>query len=224
MRVITLVIWIVLLLAADFGYKKAVDFTKNDIFRIEKIKIAGDYENLKGDIIDPVINLKGKNLWYISTKEIEDSIKKDIRIKEVRIKREFPDTLSVEIKEKQPHIFCVLNGKIYLADEKGTVYGYRQENSKEIFPVVYLDNNNQKEELFSVALKVCGSIFKDYISSIYVDQGIVNIVLKDGVVIKSDKGVEKEKYDTGAKLYIKLKQDNVKVSYLDVRFKDIIAK
>lgn len=69
MRVITLLIWAAVLFLGDLGYKKAVEFSKNDMFKIQKIKIAGDYVNLKSDIIDPVINLKGKNIWYIDEKK-----------------------------------------------------------------------------------------------------------------------------------------------------------
>lgn len=224
MRVITLLIWAAVLFLGDFGYKKAVEFSKNDMFKIQKIKIAGDYVNLKSDIIDPVINLKGKNIWYIDEKEIEEKLKKDVRINSVNIKKEYPDSVIVEIKEREPYIYCVLNGKIYLADKNGVVYGYRQENMKSTFPVIYMDSPAQKQELFEAALKSCSSIFKDYISSIYIDKGMINIVLKDGVLLMSDKNVPAEKYNTGAKLYLKLKEDGSKISYIDIRFKDIVAK
>ncbi len=49
------------------------------------------------------------------------------------------------------------------------------------------------------------------------------VVLKDGVIIRTDKLVEEKKYETSFKLYKKLK-DQQAMEYIDIRYKDVNVK
>lgn len=66
--------------------------------------------------------------------------------------------------------------------------------------------------------------FKDIISQIYTEnKKIIKIVLSDGAVIKTDKNVTKEKYDTGSYLFFDL-SSRKKIDYMDLRYEDYIVK
>lgn len=224
MRVITLILIIIAFFAADFGYKKAVEYSKDSKFNISAIKLKGEYKTLKSDIIDPIISLKGKNIWYIDEKKIEETLLKDIRIKKVKIKKVFPDTILVELEEREPYAYIVIDGRLYLSDKDGLVYGYEQEYKASQLPVVYLFDKRQKADVFSAIAKISESILKDYVAYIYNEGEAINTVLKDGVIFKSDKNSDKSKYNIGASLYLNRKSENLKTTYIDIRFKDCIAK
>ncbi len=224
MKVITLIVVAVLLFGADFGYKKAVEYSKKDEFNISVIKLNGEYKMLKSDIIEPIISLKGKNIWYVDEKKIEETLLIDIRIEKVKIKKIFPDTLVVDIKERKPYVYIVIDGRLYVSDEKGLVYGYEQEYKAGNIPVVYLFDKKQKADVFNAVSKISASVLKDYVAYIYNEGEVINTVLKDGVIFKSDKNSEKEKYNTGAALYLNRKSENLKTTYIDIRFKDCLAK
>lgn len=52
---------------------------------------------------------------------------------------------------------------------------------------------------------------------------MIKIVLSDGAVIKTDKNVTKEKYDTGSYLFFDL-SSRKKIDYMDLRYEDYIVK
>ena len=224
MKVITLILVIAAFFAVNSGYRKAVEYSKNPIFNVSVIKLKGNYRTLKSDIIDPIISLKGKNLWYIDEKKIESELIKDIRIKNVKIKKEFPDTIYVDIEEREPYAYIVIDGRLYLSDKTGLVYGYEQEYKAAAMPVVYLFDQKQKADVFTAVSKISESILKDYVAYIYNEGEVISTVLKDGVIFKSDKNSDKEKYNIGASLYLNRKSENLKTTYIDIRFKDCIAK
>jgi cell division protein FtsQ len=224
MKVITLIVVAALLFITDLGYKKAVEYSKGNEFNITTIKLNGEYKTLKSDIIEPIISLKGKNIWYVDEKKIEENLSKDIRIKKVKIKKVFPDTISVDIEERKPYVYIVIDGRLYVSDEKGLVYGYEQEYKAGEIPVVYLFDKKQKTDVFEAVSKISTSVLKDYVAYIYNEGEVINTVLKDGVIFKSDKNSDKEKYNTGAALYLNRKSENLKTTYIDIRFKDCLAK
>ena len=44
------------------------------------------------------------------------------------------------------------------------------------------------------------------------------------VILNLDKNSDKSKYNIGASLYLNRKSENLKTTYIDIRFKDCIAK
>ena len=52
----------------------------------------------------------------------------------------------------------------------------------------------------------------------------MNIILNDGVYIKTDGTVDKKRYEIAKRLYKKLKNEGKEFSYIDIRFEDYIVK
>lgn len=100
-RLVTLYLFIFMIC---FG---AMIFIKSDFFSVNNIKVTNN-ENLNKSYIKDLSEIVlGKNIFTYDIEQIELNIKKSPYISKVSVKRSFPKSLEIKIKEKD--IFCVLN-------------------------------------------------------------------------------------------------------------------
>lgn len=103
-----------------------------NLLRIISINISGN-DNIKSEYILDEINpkisgkylnfLEKNNLLLVRTKKIEKNILNKFKgIKEIGIKRKFPDGLEIEIQERIPRIIFCAREKCLILDENGQAY------------------------------------------------------------------------------------------------------
>ena len=88
------------------------------VYPIEEVEITSttsNYDNKK--INDIVASIQGQDLLSLDLSDIKRSIRSDDWIRDVEIKKSFPDTLEIIIIPQQP--FAIYNSKIMMMD--GTV-------------------------------------------------------------------------------------------------------
>lgn len=204
-------------------------FLRKPIFKIEKIEIIGvdeklkkSFEILKKEIID-------KNINDIDLEKLKEKILKDVRVKEVFINRDSLSTISIKVIPKMPRYCLQYKKKIYIIDESGTIYGYLQELKKKDFIFLVINDNlldikKQVKILLKIIDKIETLDLKDEISQIYIENNfLIKIILSNGIVIKTDKDVDMEKYSIGSCLFYDSVNDK-KIEYIDLRYKDYIVK
>ena len=169
------------------------------------------------------ISIKGKNLIYINSKKLEKNLKYDPRVESVDIKKIYPDKLVIEINEKTPYVFIRNNDKFHLADKNLVIYGNIDEIQNVDIPIVNNDTNTKLEDFKTILSKIEYEELYKSISEIRKNGVYYEVVLKDGVIIRTDKLVEEKKYETSFKLYKKLK-DQQTMEYIDIRYKDVNVK
>jgi cell division septal protein FtsQ len=118
--------------------------------QIEKFSIRGnseisskDIENIAGEaIVGKYLGVLEKNNWlFFPDKKVANILKDNFKkIRDVRIKRRFPDMIVLEIDERQTSFYYFLNGKIWAVDENGVAY-------EEISPESFGESNFQKTSL-----------------------------------------------------------------------------
>jgi cell division protein FtsQ len=77
-------------------------------FCLTKVEVRGNRKTSEKEILEKAkIRLDG-NIFRMDLGKIKDRVKEDSRIKEVRVKRQLPDRLLIEVEEKKPALWVNL--------------------------------------------------------------------------------------------------------------------
>lgn len=156
----------------------------NSLFKIENIffnKTTYFEEPIKSQILD---YLNNESLLFVSKKKIANIITKSNWVNHLEIKREFPNNISINIKEFFPIGYYYKNNQLYLINSKFLISKFNQE----------IDLKNMirfNEDLDLDQIKVLYNILisrNDMFSNIYQINYFKNnrwdIILKDKKIIK----------------------------------------
>jgi len=117
-------------------------------FYVKKIKITGARMTPESKIIEIIKNGKNNlNIFEVDLTKVRNTILGENWIKDVRVRRIFPDTISVEVQERTPVARIRLADGEYLVDEDGFIFLKVNGKFKE-FPLVLGEIN--REDLSSV--------------------------------------------------------------------------
>ncbi len=201
-----------------------LNFLQEEYFNIKNIEVTKGLVLLDGEIHDALITLKGKNIWNIDVETIEEELRKDVRIKDISIKKEMPSKLIVSIEEEKPYIKVKNNNKILVANEKGKIFSFAKELAFEDLILLNLGNKNEMDDYLKVVKNIEDKELISFISEVYKSDKEIKILLNDGVHIKTDSTVDKTRYEIAKRLYKKLKNEGKEFNYIDIRFEDYIVK
>ncbi|MGB6129245.1 MAG: FtsQ-type POTRA domain-containing protein [Psychrilyobacter sp.] len=207
-----------------YTYTEYGDFKRASLFDVTKVSVKSKNLELIDDLVNSIKNLEGKNILEIDKKKMKDKILEDVRVKEVVIKTQMPDILLFDINEKEPSVYIEYNGKFYVSDELGKIYGYMKESKKYNMPLFRIDHEEEIKEFITIMKKIS---FKDEISQIYKVSNGIAITTNTGLKIITNIDVNKKKYGVVKVLYDQVKLQNnkeQKVEYIDLRFEDYIIK
>lgn len=213
-------VFILILLMIQFFLK----FVSKDYFLITEVEVNSDSQLLDEDITYKLEALKGANIWEIDTKVLENELLKDVRIQNIKITKQIPDKIIIDLKEEIPNYNVLHNQEMYLCNKNGKIYAFINENKMHDFIILRIKDHEQLGELFSVLKKVTDPKLQEIISEVYIKDSKNIVLLKDGTKINTNKSVTDEKYKNIFRLYSYLKQKNKKFEYIDLRFSDYIVK
>ena len=219
-RSVKVLIALLLLAAAMFFGKKFID---TDYFKVQDVFIDGVPKLLKQDIVTPLEQMKGKNIVYLNTNEIENIIKSDIRVKKVSIKKLFPSKIEVVLEEREPYVYVKKGNETLLADKELNIYGNILEDPSKNIPVIDYKDDESLNGIKMILSKIKNKDFYAMISEIRQSEKNYEILLTNNVKIITDTLVTEKKYDDAYKLYEKIKKEKP-VVYMDLRFIDIVVK
>ena len=219
-RSIKALIVLFLLAGAMFFGKRFID---TDYFKVQDVFIDGVPKLLKQDIVAQLEQMKGKNIVYINTNEIENVIKKDIRVKKVSIKKLFPSKIEVVLEEREPYVYVKKGDETLLADKDLNIYGDILEDPSKNIPVIDYTNDESLNGIKIILSKIKNKDFYAMISEIRQSEKNYEIVLINNVKIITDTLVTEKKYNDAYKLYERIKKEKP-VTSMDLRFIDIVVK
>ncbi|WP_300358305.1 cell division protein FtsQ/DivIB [Fusobacterium sp.] len=220
-----LIFRIALIILLTFGViTTEKNFLKKPIFEIKNIKIEGASEKLETSFTPLKEQLIGKNINDINIKEIEKRISQDVRIKNVSVIKTALNEIAIKVEEREPKYYLQYKKNIYILDKDGIIYNYLNDLKTKDFPFIVAKSEEEIQTLLEVLDKVEATDFRDIISQIYMEsENCINLILSNGVIIKTNKEVTKEKYDTGSYLFFDL-SSRKKIDYMDLRYEDYIIK
>ncbi|MCX7917377.1 MAG: FtsQ-type POTRA domain-containing protein [bacterium] len=199
-----------------------------EIFKIKHIKI---YPENKIEMLKFLEIEEEQNLLFIDIKSLIEKINSLPEIEECKIKKVFPSTIEIHIKERKPWKILKYEDKSFLIDKNGIILNNYNENSSLI--VIYGIKINEKESKIeeSEKLIILSELekwynyfnIKNYFKISRIDISNLNkIEISDGerfILLTSVKLKEKME-----KLSFILKQIKKNFEYIDMRFKDAYIK
>lgn len=220
-----LIFRITLIILLTFGViTTEKNFLKKTIFEIKSVKIEGASEKLETSFTPLKEQLIGKNINDVDIKEIEKRISQDVRVKNVSVIKSTLNEIIIKVEERDPKYYLQYKKDIYILDKDGKIYNYLNDLKTKDFPFIVAKSEEEIQTLLEILDKVETTDFRDIISQIYMEsENCINLILSNGVVIKTNKEVTKEKYDTGSYLFFDL-SSRKKIDYMDLRYEDYIIK
>ena len=198
-------------------------FIDTDYFKVQEVLVEGQSNLLKQDIVAQLEQMKGKNIVYLNTSEIENRIKTDIRVKKVSVKKLFPSKIRVLLEEREPYVYVKKGDETLLADKDLNIYGDILEEPAKNIPIIDYTHHESLNEMKTILSKIQNKDFYAMISEIRQSEKNYEILLTNNVRILTDTLVTEKKYDDAYKLYERIKKERPVIS-MDLRFIDIVVK
>ena len=217
---INVLILLFLLAGMMFFGKRFID---TDYFKIQEVLIEGQSKLLKQDIATQLEHMKGKNIVYLNTNEIENLIKTDVRVKKVSVRKLFPSKIEVILEEREPYAYVKKGDKTLLADKDLNIYGDILEDPSKNIPVIEYTSDESLAQIKTILSKIKNKDFYAMISEIRQSEKNYEILLTNNVKIITDTLVTEKKYNDAYKLYERIKKEKP-VTSMDLRFIDIVVK
>jgi cell division protein FtsQ len=166
-----------------------------------------------------------ESLLMVSNKEVSQHLLKSPWVRSVSVRKEFPDTLSMTIKETEPFALLNMNEHLFLIDENGKLLEELKGDSVSFLPVIAGDPFKEKKG-FSEALnfiKVMNakrfSSERDHIEIIAHEPHELSVTV-DGIIVKIGTGGYEEKLDRFIRLEEDIKNMGIPVDSIDLRFEN----
>lgn len=198
-------------------------------FHTGNVIISGNYYLEEDEIMRGLGIKEGDGLTGISFKDLGKRLKKHPWIKEVSLRRQFPDTLMLRIKEAVPKALLSLNGRMFLIDDDGRILEEIRDRSTPFLPVIKGVSPARDRKGLMEALKLVDALAEDDILSA-MDSIEINLkpyglaMVVDGKIIKVGYGGYSVKLARWMEIEEELRRRGVAISYIDLRFKDVIVK
>ncbi len=212
---------------------------KTTFLRLEKIEVTQLTRLTRDDIIALAGVKIGDDMLSFRLRRIGEQLAKNPWLDNVKVRRYFPHTLSIELTEREP-VAVVSMGYLYYLDTKGEVFKPLTEGDRLDFPVltglseddIGKDLKGSREALQQtlkiIALLKKGEVFKlDDVSEIHYDKGygFTLFTANTGVPVKLGYSAFEEKLARLTRIYGELQAQLPQLEYIDLDYNDkIIVK
>ena len=158
--------------------------TKNSFLSVKKIEIKGVSNSDKEEIAKRFNQFKGKSIIFISRSELRDAAYNLKFVKELRVKKIYPDKIQLIIIEDRPiGIFMNKNQRPLITYEGDLIHNYDVEKFKDL-PLVYGKYARQNFSTFYQSLESMNfqiALIKQFN---YFDINRWDIILKNDKIVK----------------------------------------
>ena len=182
-NIIKILVILFLLLGIIFFCKRFID---SDYFKVQEVVVTGNTKLLKRDVTEQVEKMKGKNIVYLNTKEIEDFLRNDVRVKKVSITKQFPSKILFNIEERQPYAYVRKGENLFLADNELNIYGDKIEDLPKSMPIIDYTDEASFEGIKTIVSRIKNKDLYSMISEIRKTPKCYEILLVNGVFLISE--------------------------------------
>lgn len=215
---------VILALFSFFVVQIPRKFLNLDYFKLTEIEVTGNSKMLHTELTNLSKNLYNRNNFDIDYNGLEKILSNDIRVKDVNIEEIGLGKLKINVIEKPFLYYANIKKEIYLVDESGNIFGYIGEKKRESVPLIVAKTKEEIKEISNLLNLIIDRPLFKHVSQIYKKSDEdYRIVLRDGVELKVNNEVDREKYKILEVLYSEMKKTK-KIEYIDLRFDDYIIK
>ena len=168
----------------------------------------------------------GKSLLTVSCRAVgRHMLEESPWIRSASVRKEFPGTLSVTIRETEPFALLDTHERLFIIDEKGKFLEELKGDTVPFLPIIVSDPYREREG-FSEALSLVRimnekglALGKDHVEVVAHKPHELTIEM-DETVVKVGQGSYREKLERFLHLEADLRERNIPVDYIDLRFND----
>ena len=120
-------------------YTPKFELRTNLKFLIKEIKLDGNFIVKNEEIINRLDFLYEENLFFLNTKKIQKSLQKETFIESYNIKKIYPHTLKITIKEKVPIAILFDKKKRFYLSDKGDLINFAKIEIYKNLPTIVGD-------------------------------------------------------------------------------------
>lgn len=163
------------------------------------------------------------SLLVLSESSVSEHLLKSPWIRSVQVRKQFPDTLSLVIKEAEPFALLDMKGHLFLVDEKGALLEELRGDSIPFLPVITGDPFRHKEG-FAEAVRLAKVMNEQGFAAerdqieIIADRPEDLTLMVDGTHVKFGNGEYEQKLERFAVLEEEVRSRGIPVEYIDLRF------
>lgn len=103
--------------------------------RLDRIEVTGNRKLAREEILSAASVKIGDDLLSLRLNRMGEQLTKNPWVQSVRVRRNFPHTLSIDVVERQP-VGVVSMGYLYYLDNRGEIFKPLQEGDSLDFPVI----------------------------------------------------------------------------------------
>ncbi len=107
-----------------------IAFLSSHYFDVKNISVEGNSVTVSEDIVEASGLKTGKNIFTVKKGKAVEKIEKNSYIKEAKIKRKFPKTLIIEVKERVAMAAVPYGEEYLILDDQGYILARQEENPK----------------------------------------------------------------------------------------------
>lgn len=195
-------------------------------FRISEIVVSGTYHLDGKDIIARSEIKKGDRLVDIDADIVDQRLKKNPWITDVKLRKQFPDIFVIKVEEAVPRALLSEKKKLYLLDGDGRILESIKGEVTPFLPVIK-DISPKNNKVISEAIKLVDILSQKNIvaskESIEIGLESYGLSMKiDGELIKVGFGNYSRKFDRWMELEPEIRKKGLLIKYVDLRFKDSV--
>jgi cell division protein FtsQ len=211
---------------------------KTAFLRLDRIEVSGIKKLTREEVLSAASVKPGDDLLGLRLSRMGEQLAKNPWVASVRVRRNFPHSLFIDIQERQP-VGVVSMGYLYYLDSHGEIFKPLQEGDSLDFPVItglaeddlIRDPAGTKETLKGVLAllqqlkeKRSGISIAD-ISELHYDKGFgyTLFTMNRGLPIRLGTEGFSEKLDRLAKIYSQLEPQIPVLEYIDLDYNDKIV-
>ncbi len=198
-------------------------FSKDEpLFFLKNVRISGVSQLSERDIVGKVTPYLKESLLKVDIGKIKEAITGHPFVREVRVKRAYPFSVVIDVKEKVPSALWVKNdGDVFVLDESGDPY---RKLGKGAIKGLFIINAKEKEDVASIFREVNawsaeGIMKKESLSEVSYNEGNMTLFgLDDGVEIILGKEDQKKRLKRAVAVLGDARKRGLLIKCIDARF------
>lgn len=198
-------------------------FSKDEpLFFLKNVRISGVSQLSERDIVGKVTPYLKESLLKVDITKIKEAVTSHPFVREVRVKRVYPFSVVIDVKEKVPSALWVKNdGDVFVLDESGEPY---RKIGKGDVKGLFIINTKEKADAASIFREVNawsaeGVMKKEKLSEVAYNEGNITLFgVDDGVEIILGKEDQKKRLKRAVAVLDDAKKRGLLIKCIDARF------
>ena len=183
-KVVLLIILLITLTTYNYNKTNSNTKLKSHIFNIKNIEIDNNLLIQKEKIKSSLEDIYNQNIFLIKGQKIKESLKKINFIKNVEVRKKYPNTIIIKIFETKPVAIFFKDKKKYFLDTLSNLIPYDKNIFNKPLPIIIGDNGDKDFIIFLNQLNSKKFPSKEVIKFYYFKIGRWDVHFLDSKIIK----------------------------------------